>query len=71
MELLESSMSNTTTVRLSCFGIISAIEDDLRALILRTTSDLKDLPLDIQDKVVDRFNRENEVKPDITPQLGD
>ncbi|ELA8139979.1 NB-ARC domain-containing protein [Vibrio parahaemolyticus] len=64
-------MSNTTTVRLSCFGIISAIEDDLRALILRTTSDLKDLPLDIQDKVVDRFNRENEVKPDITPQLGD
>ncbi|MGI2072815.1 NB-ARC domain-containing protein [Shewanella baltica] len=53
-------MSDTTTVRLSCFGLISAIEQDLRDLILKITGNVETLPSDIQEKVSERYSRENE-----------
>ncbi|EGR0579839.1 tetratricopeptide repeat protein [Vibrio cholerae] len=55
-------MGNMATVRLSCFGIISAIEDDLRKLIINTTDTLESLPNDIKEKVIERYRRENNGK---------
>jgi LuxR family glucitol operon transcriptional activator len=53
-------LSDTTTVRLSCFGLISAIEQDLRDFILKIVDKVESLPSDIQDKISDRYLRENE-----------
>ncbi len=64
-------MGNTTTVRLSCFGIISAIEEDLRVLILKTTNSLELLPNDVREKVIERYCRENDGKLTGSEKLED
>ncbi|HAS6338394.1 TPA: ATP-binding protein [Vibrio vulnificus] len=64
-------MSDTTTVRLSCFGLISSIEQDLRDFILRITEQVESLPKDIQDKVTERYLRDNEQEKNCSPDLVD
>ncbi|WP_146067559.1 NB-ARC domain-containing protein, partial [Vibrio jasicida] len=64
-------MSDTTTVRLSCFGLISSIEQDLRDFILRITEQVESLPKDIQDKVTERYLRDNEQEKNCSPELVD
>ncbi|MEZ8557403.1 NB-ARC domain-containing protein [Vibrio cyclitrophicus] len=64
-------MSNTTTVRLSCFGIISAIEEDLRDFILKALDSRSSLPKDISEKVLERYTRENDGKLDGSEELID